>query len=194
MRTTHTIHDATARALLAFGAGAALTFGAACSRAEVATRDGETATQQRAAANRSADVAHNSPQFTGIEAMSSSRQAGANSSGNTRNIAPRAPGGTPIDTSAYDAEVKRLEQAAKKNASDATTKRELARAYATRAARLTEAQQYRSALGDWRRTVKLDPSNGEAQKMLATITSIFQSMNRPVPAPGEEPPPLPFKQ
>lgn len=180
---------------LAVVAGLSLMLGAACSSPSVESRDetsGAAATSQSTTTQR-ADVAHSSSPST-FPAQPPLGQAPADSSGAYPAAAPRVPGGTPIETSAYDTEIKRLEQAVSKRANDAQAQQALASAYATRAARLTEAQQYRAALGDWRRAIKLDPANEQAQDMIATITGIMESMNRPVPAPGEEPAPLPFKQ
>lgn len=100
-----------------------------------------------------------------------------------------ATGGTPVNTSDIDRDIKRLEASAKRNA-DASTQQQLAKAYAARAAKLTSVRQYLAALGDWRRAARLDPANADAQNMIGTITSILQSMNKPVPAPGTEPTPL----
>jgi tetratricopeptide (TPR) repeat protein len=173
--------------------------GVACSTSENATSTNEVATT-----NSNIEVAHSSsrkgintaPQDSvGGNAPHPAGQGRASgASGSPENSAPRSPGGTPIDTAADDAEIKRLEQIADKRKGDAQARLDLARAYAARASRLTQAAQYRSALGDWRRATKLDPSNEEAQNMIATITSIFQQLNREPPAPGEEPPPLPFKK
>jgi tetratricopeptide (TPR) repeat protein len=103
-------------------------------------------------------------------------------------------GGEAIDTSKYDAEVERLnKQAEKKGGSDAD-RAALAHAYLDRANALTKARQYRAALGDYRRTLKYDPSNDEAKEMAGTIVSILQQMGRDVPAEGAEPSPLPYKQ
>lgn len=104
--------------------------------------------------------------------------------------ATSAAGGTPVNTSDIDRDIKRLEASAKRNA-DASTQQQLAKAYALRAAKLTGVRQYLAALGDWRRAARLDPANTDAQNMIGTITSILQSMNKPVPAPGAEPTPLP---
>ena len=95
-------------------------------------------------------------------------------------------GGTPIDTSALDAEIVKAEKSGDKKA--------LAAAYLTRANALVKAQQYASALGDFRKTVKNDSTNGEAQQWIMQITQIYNSMNREAPKEGEEPPPLPFKK
>ncbi|HEX8097400.1 MAG TPA: hypothetical protein VF507_05165, partial [Pyrinomonadaceae bacterium] len=107
---------------------------------------------------------------------------------------PSGAGGEAIDTSEYDAKIERLQkQVDKKGASDAE-KRELARAYLERAKALTKAHQYRVALGDYRRTLRYDPGNQEAQQMAGTIISILQSMGHEVPAEGREPAPLPYKK
>lgn len=173
-------HRSTPSVLCSLGAMFILTCGAmACSRVEVASHSDQLQTAKTE---------------TGIDQAAVNHDVSAEPASGTRGFAPRVAGGTPIDTSAEDAEIKRLEQAIRKQASDAQTEQALARAYAVRAARLTEAQQYRAALGDWRRAVKLDPTNAEAQNMIATITNIMQSMNRPVPASGAEPSPLPFKK
>lgn len=97
--------------------------------------------------------------------------------------------GTPIDTSAFDTEIVRLEKDVKANPASKTT---LAQAYLKRAQALTGAQQYRSALGDFRRTLTYEPNNKDAKEMETQILAIFQSLNREAPAPGTEPAPLPF--
>lgn len=67
-------------------------------------------------------------------------------------------------------------------------------AYYKRAVALTEARQYASALGDYRRALKNDPSNAEAKDWVDKIIMIYDSMNKTSPKEGEEPPPLPFKK
>lgn len=166
------------------------------------TTENVTTTNSATTTNRKPEVAHSSSrEFGNVEAIESRGSApfaeqkdDSKASSGAEKPAPRSPGGTPIDTSADDAEIKRLEGIVGKRKADAQARLELARAYVTRASRLTQAAQYRSALGDWRRATKLDPSNTEAQNMIATITSIFQQLNREPPAPGEEPPPLPFNK
>lgn len=107
---------------------------------------------------------------------------------------PRAPGGDPIDTSSFDKEIALSEKALKKKPNDVEARASLVRAYLARADALKTARQYRAALGDYRRTLKLDPQNEEAREMTETIISILQYMKRDVPAEGQEPPPLPFKK
>jgi tetratricopeptide (TPR) repeat protein len=103
-------------------------------------------------------------------------------------------GGSPIDTSAFDADIKKAEERYNKNQKDNAAKMTLAQAYLERALALTDARQYRSALGDYRRTLKLDPNNTEAKNMSDTIIGILRQMNREIPEEGKEPPPLPYNK
>ncbi len=98
--------------------------------------------------------------------------------------------GEPIDTKEVDAGIAAAEVAFKKNASDEKTRKALADAYYKRAMALTDARQYASALGDFRRTVKYDASNTDAKAWIDKIIAIYDSMGRSYPAEGEEPPPL----
>lgn len=95
--------------------------------------------------------------------------------------------GDPIDTASFDADIAKAEK-------DTGNKKALAEAYLARANALTAARQYASALGDYRRTLKHDPTNAEAKEWVDQITSIYASINREAPKEGEEPPPLPFKK
>ena len=101
-------------------------------------------------------------------------------------------GGDPIDTKELDASVASAEKAQSSKPADAAAKKALAAAYLKRAVALTDARQYASALGDYRRTLKYDPSNAEAKDWIERIVSIYDSINRESPKEGEEPPPLPM--
>jgi tetratricopeptide (TPR) repeat protein len=101
-----------------------------------------------------------------------------------------ASGGEFVDTSKYDAEIKRLEEKAKKSPADQATRTALAKAYTDRGDALTGVRQYRAALGDYRRALRFDPNNGQAQQMAGTIIGILKSMGRDVPPEGQEPQPL----
>ena len=68
----------------------------------------------------------------------------------------------------------------------------LAGAYFKRGVALTDARQYASALGDYRKTLKYDPQNREAKEWIDMITNIYDGRNQDYPKEGEEPPPLPF--
>ncbi|HKS28968.1 MAG TPA: tetratricopeptide repeat protein [Pyrinomonadaceae bacterium] len=100
-------------------------------------------------------------------------------------------GGDYIDTSAYDAKIKGLEEQSKKKPDDAAVRKQLAQAYLERGNALTGARQYQAALGDYRRTLRYDPSSEEARYWSDTIVGILKQMNRPVPEEGSEPAPLP---
>ena len=102
--------------------------------------------------------------------------------------------GNPIDTSSFDSEIKEGEIKQKANQKDESLKKSLAEAYVKRGVALTDARQYASALGDYRRALKLDPANEEAKKWIEQIIAIYESINRSYPKEGEEPPPLPFKK
>ena len=100
--------------------------------------------------------------------------------------------GDPIDTKKLDTTIAAAEVALRKSPNDAKAKKAAAKAYLDRANALTGARQYASALGDYRRVVKYDPSNEEAKNWIDQIVGIYSSMNRDAPKEGEEPPPLPF--
>ncbi|MBV9209052.1 MAG: hypothetical protein JOZ52_00400 [Acidobacteria bacterium] len=110
------------------------------------------------------------------------------------NASPASPSGEPIDTTSFDKEIAQADKVLKKKPNDTEARAALAHAYLSRADALKTAKQYRAALGDYRRTLKLDPQNEEAREMSETIISILQYMNREVPPEGQEPPPLPFKK
>lgn len=101
-------------------------------------------------------------------------------------------GGDPIDTKEFDTAIASAEVAFGKKPSDDSVKKALSVAYFKRAEALTGARQYASALGDYRRALKHDPSNAEAKEWIDRIISIYDSINRESPKEGEEPPPLPF--
>lgn len=102
--------------------------------------------------------------------------------------------GDPIDTKEFDTAIASAEIALGKKPSDNAAKKALGDAYFIRATALTKARQYASALGDYRRTLKYDPSNAEAKGWVDQIINIYDSINRESPKEGEEPPPLPYKK
>lgn len=106
--------------------------------------------------------------------------------------APRTPGGKPIDTTQLEANIAQAENALQQKPSDDEARLTLAHAYLARADALTKSQQYGSALGDYRRTLKYEPQNKSALDMSAMIISIFKSLGREAPAEGQEPAPKPF--
>lgn len=100
--------------------------------------------------------------------------------------------GNPIDTKELDDAVAKAEKAQKAKPKDTAANKALSEAYFNRGVALTDARQYASAIGDYRRALKADPSNEEAKKWIDQIISIYNSINKDYPKEGEEPPPLPF--
>lgn len=103
-------------------------------------------------------------------------------------------GGEAFDTSVLDKDIAAAEKAVAGKATDEKAKKALSEAYYKRAVALTDKRQYASALGDYRRAVKYDPSNAEAKDWIDKIIMIYGSLNKAAPNEGEEPPPLPFEK
>lgn len=102
-----------------------------------------------------------------------------------------SPMSKPIDVSQMTADIEKAEKSSKQNQKDKKAQDKLAEAYFVRAFALTDAAQYRSALGDFRKGLKLDPNNAEARAMHDRIIDIFEnSLHRAPPKEGEEPPPM----
>jgi len=101
--------------------------------------------------------------------------------------------GDPIDTAKFDENIGKAEKSMKAKP-DSASKSLLAEAYFERGFALTEARQYASALGDYRRALKLDPNHEESKKWVDQILGIYQMLKKEPPKEGEEPPPLPFKK
>jgi tetratricopeptide (TPR) repeat protein len=112
------------------------------------------------------------------------------------NASGPAKGGTgdPIDTAKFDEKIKEAEKSVKAKPADEAAKKELAQAYFERGFALTEARQYASALGDYRRALKYNPNHEESKTWIDQIVSIYAMLKRDPPKEGAEPPPLPFKK
>jgi tetratricopeptide (TPR) repeat protein len=107
----------------------------------------------------------------------------------------QGPVGEPIDTTEFDAAIKAATKEMAASPKSTEVKERLGGAYFSRAFALTQARQYPSALGDYRRALKYDPTNDEAQKWIGVIESIYKTMpDKTLPKEGEEPEPLPFKK
>lgn len=102
--------------------------------------------------------------------------------------------GNPIDTMDFDTEIKNVQEKMKANPQEETLKRLLADAYVKRAMALTDARQYASALGDYRKAQKLDPTNETSKEWIGRIIGIYDDLNKDFPKEGQEPPPLPFSK
>ncbi len=99
----------------------------------------------------------------------------------------------PLDVSKMTADIEKAKAAYDKNPKDEAAAKTLAKAYFERASALTGVAQYRAALGDYRKGLKLEPSDDQAKKMHDEIIRIFESMGREAPKEGEEPPPMTLK-
>ena len=102
--------------------------------------------------------------------------------------------GDPIDTSKFDENIVTAEKLLKAEPNNEAAKQALAQAYFERGSALTQARQYASALGDYRRALKYDPSHEDSKKWIEQIVGIYQMLKKEAPSEGEEPPPLPFKK
>jgi tetratricopeptide (TPR) repeat protein len=138
-------------------------------------------------ANTNINAQRSSNQLTvsshSTEKSSSQNPANSSSSGGS-------PMGRPIDASEMTTKIEEAEKNYKAKSNDTKAKEELARAYFVRAFALTEAAQYRSALGDFRKGLKLKPDDEKAKQMHDRIIDIFKSIGREPPKEGEEPPPM----
>jgi tetratricopeptide (TPR) repeat protein len=118
------------------------------------------------------------------------------SDSNSANSAPsggNSPMAKAVDVGEMTKTIDSALAAFKKNEKDSKAKTALSEAYFVRAFALTDAAQYRAALGDFRKGLKLDSANKEAKDMHDQILDIFKSIGREPPKEGEEPAPMPIK-
>lgn len=97
-----------------------------------------------------------------------------------------------IDISSYDKAIELAGQILKVNPNKKANKKRLAAAYAARGFALVDAAQYKSALGDLRRCLKLNPKDKRTRAMHDQIIDIYKSLDIEPPAECKEPPPIPF--
>lgn len=121
---------------------------------------------------------------------SHSADAPINSQTANKTASTESPMAKPLDVSEMTADIEKAEKEFK---ASPKAKDDLAKAYFVRATALTGVAQYRAALGDYRKGLKLNPTDEEAKKMHDQILSIFKSIGREPPKEGEEPAPLPIK-
>jgi tetratricopeptide (TPR) repeat protein len=118
----------------------------------------------------------------------------ANSNSASGSSSKWSQGGEAIDTAKFDGVIAAAEKTVKSKPTDAEAKKTLAQAYFDRGFALTEARQYASALGDYRRALKNDPGHEDSKKWIDQIISIYSMLKKEYPKEGEEPPALPFKK
>jgi tetratricopeptide (TPR) repeat protein len=102
--------------------------------------------------------------------------------------------GDPIDTAKFDKTIADAEKALKAAAVEDDAQKALAQAYFERGFALTQARQYASAIGDYRRALKYDPDHAESKEWIDQIVSIYAMLKKQPPKEGEEPKPLPWKK
>jgi tetratricopeptide (TPR) repeat protein len=113
---------------------------------------------------------------------------------NTAQPSGNSPMAKAVDVEEMTGNIEKAASNYKNKPKDDKVKTELSDAYFARAFALTEAAQYRAALGDFRKGLKLDPNNEEAKEMHDQILTIFKSIGREPPKEGEEPQPMPIKK
>ncbi len=128
-----------------------------------------------------------------VSSHSTDKTAPSNPSNSANSQSPNSPMAKPIDVTAMTAKIEKADKEYKAKPTDAKLKETLAAAYFERASALTEAAQYRAALGDFRKGLKLNPNDKDAKAMHDQIIDIFKSIGREPPKDGEEPPPMPIK-
>ena len=141
--------------------------------------------------NRPINVAQQSNEAQSVLAHTTENQTPKPANSNS---GKRPMSGEPIDTSKFDEAIATAEKESKSKPSDPAARKAFAEAFFARGVALTEAKQYASALGDYRRAVKLNPNHEESKKWIDQITNIYAMMKREAPKEGEEPPPMPFKK
>lgn len=99
-----------------------------------------------------------------------------------------------VDVTQLTEDIDKAKAAYEKNTKSDEARKALAKAYFDRAFILTDAAQYRAAMGDFRKGLKLDPSDDRAKNMYDEIIRIFESIGREPPKEGDEPPPMPLNK
>lgn len=165
-------------------AGAVLIGGVSCSKPSMESVNSSVPAQN---ANSMTMAAHSSEKSFAPGAMPTPVQRSETKTKWTQS-------GNPIDTAKFDADIAKAEKDLKAKPTDDAMKKALAVAYVNRGLALTDARQYASALGDYRKALKLDAENTDAKKWVDQIIEIYGSINREYPPEGEEPPPLPFSK
>lgn len=128
-----------------------------------------------------------------VSSHSTDKNAPSNPSNSANSASTNSPMSKPVDVTAMTAKIEKADKEYKAKPTDAKLKENLAAAYFERAFVLTDAAQYRAALGDFRKGLKLKPDDKEAKDMHDQIIDIFKSIGREPPKEGDEPPPMPIK-
>lgn len=148
---------------------------------------------QNAANNSTVAVTKPAMNDSGLVSSHSTEKSAPPKNGSDK-MSVGSPNQQAVDVSEMTAKIEKAEKEYKAKTTDAKAKETLAAAYFERAFALTKAAQYRAALGDFRKGLKLNPNDTEAKAMHDQIISIFESIGREPPKEGEEPTPMPYKK
>ncbi len=130
-----------------------------------------------------------------VSSHSQNKTQTASIPGNSTTAKPEnaSPMAKAVDVTKLTEDIEKAKSAYDKNQKSDEAKNALAKAYFDRAFILTDAAQYRAAMGDFRKGLKLDPNDEKAKNMYDEIIRIFESIGREPPKEGEELPPMPIK-
>ncbi len=112
------------------------------------------------------------------------------STGGSVPVAAGATDKAPVATPELDAKIDKTLKKAKAAGATASDKKAAADAYMARGNFYWSAgdvRLYHFALGDFRRVLRFDPSNADAQTKIDELVRIYGSLGRPVPDIGNEP-------
>ncbi len=151
----------------------------------------QSTTQQTVNTNTTAQKP-NSSEVVSSHSVSERKCQNAPSMSSNPSSSGASPMAKAVDVGAMTSNIEKTKKAYDEKPTDEKAKDDLAKAYFVRAFALTEAAQYRAALGDFRKGLKLKPNDSEAKNMHDEILRIFQSINREPPKEGEEPAPMPI--
>lgn len=149
---------------------------------------------ERAAVGSNGNAAQSNAKSSIAHAPSGAKPADATNAAapgvaSSHGSAPATPGGpsrekSPVDTSAFDAKIKKAVERVKAGDASAADKKAAADAYLERAESYWSAGDpslYKYALADYRSVVHYQPDNRQAKERIDYLISIYKSMKRPVP-------------
>jgi tetratricopeptide (TPR) repeat protein len=166
----------------------------ACGGTTTVTNTNVTVNRPTAATNApGATTSANQNNSLVVSSHSTDKNAATTNPATSADQSTSSPMSKPVDVTAMTAKIEKADKDLKAKPDDEKLKKASADAYFERAFALTKAAQYRAALGDFRKGLKLNPDDKEAQSMHDQIIEIFKSIGREPPKEGEEPAPLPIK-
>jgi len=171
-----------------------LAIAAGCSKSATTTQQNTTNTTTTVSQSNTS----NTKSDDSLTVSSHSQKSTSQTQTDTPSSSTSSGGGSPmqrgVDVSQLTAEIEKADKEYKAKPTDEKAKSDLAEAYFKRAFSLTDAAQYRAALGDFRKGLKLKPDAKEAKDMHDQIIDIFKSIGREPPKEVEEPAPMPVNK